>query len=267
MAKPPKQIAGFGTSGRRDREHMLEQAQDLIYKAWETPNRKRRIALAERALGISPDCADAYALLAEEADRLDAALELYQKGVEAGERALGKKIFAEEVGYFWGLLETRPYMRARAGLASCQWEKGQHDEALRHYRDLLRLNPNDNQGIRHVLALCLIQLRYHEELAALIERYKEDGSAEIVWTKALLSFRMQGDTAESRRCLSTARELNPHIAAYLCGLKKIPARLPDFISLGDENEASSYTAGHLEVWKATTGALAWLAGSLDTESP
>src|SRR5208283_4065248 len=112
MAKPPKRTIGFGISARRARELALEQAQDLIYRAWDTSSRKRRIALAERALTISSDCADAYVLLAEDTDALDSELELYQKGVEAGARALGKKVLAEEAGYFWGLLETRPYMRA-----------------------------------------------------------------------------------------------------------------------------------------------------------
>jgi len=266
MAKLTKRTIGPGISARRARQLLLAQAQDLIYTAWETANRKRRIALAEKALTISCDCADAYVLLAEEADGLDAALEIYQKAVEAGERALGKKVFADEAGYFWGVLETRPYMRARAGLARCLWEKGQHDEALVHYRDMLRLNPNDNQGIRFVLASCLLELGHDEELAALINRYEDDASAEIAWTKALLSFRRQGDTADSRRQLSRALEYNPYIPSYLFGLKKIPNRLPDLIGLGDESEAICYSAENLEAWRATAGALAWIAKSFEAEA-
>jgi tetratricopeptide (TPR) repeat protein len=156
-------------------------------------------------------------------------------------------------------------MRARAGLARCLWEKGQQDEALAHYRDMLRLNPTDNQGIRFVLASCLLELGHDEELAALINRFEDDASAEIVWTRALLSFRRQGDTADSRRYLSMALEYNPHIPAYLFGHKKIPSRLPDLIGLGDESEAICYSAENLEAWRATAGALAWVAKSFDAE--
>jgi hypothetical protein len=54
-------------------------------------------------------CADAYVLLAqEEADTVKRALELYQQGVSAGEKALGADYFQENTGYFRGLLETRP---------------------------------------------------------------------------------------------------------------------------------------------------------------
>jgi len=44
----------------------LNEAQDLIYDAWEVNDSKRRVALARKALEISPDCADAFVLLAEE---------------------------------------------------------------------------------------------------------------------------------------------------------------------------------------------------------
>ncbi len=79
----------------------VEQAQDLMYDAWEARG-WRRVELARRALEISPDCADAYVLLAEEAARsLEEARDLYEQGVKAGERALGPRMFEEEVGSFW----------------------------------------------------------------------------------------------------------------------------------------------------------------------
>jgi hypothetical protein len=40
-----------------------------MYEAWERTTPSSRIALARKALGISPLCADAYVLLAEEAAR------------------------------------------------------------------------------------------------------------------------------------------------------------------------------------------------------
>src|SRR6516162_8847951 len=92
-----------------------EKAQDVMYEAWERTTPRSRIALVHKALGISPLCADAYVLLAEEAARsIEEARDYYAKGVEAGELALGPWGFKEYAGHFWGFLETRPYMRARA---------------------------------------------------------------------------------------------------------------------------------------------------------
>ena len=48
-------------------------------------------------------------------------------------------------------------MRARAGLAGTLLKLGDVVAALSHYRDMLKLNPNDNQGIRYILAGCLLR--------------------------------------------------------------------------------------------------------------
>src|SRR5262245_8594464 len=130
----------------------LSQAQDLAYQAFGQRDPRQRVRLAREALQICPDCADAHVLLAEEADSRKEALTLYEQGVAAGERALGPEAFREQAGHFWGLLPTRPYMRARQGLAFSLWKAGRRDDAVGHLQDMLRLNPNDNQGIRYTLA-------------------------------------------------------------------------------------------------------------------
>ena len=117
-----------------------------------SPRRPTRNGLAgPRRFHLSPDCADAYVLLAEQARNRKEALELFEQGVAAGERALGPQMFRDEVGNFWGILETRPYMRARLGLAECLWTSGRRDESVVHLQDMLRLNPGDNQGLRLIL--------------------------------------------------------------------------------------------------------------------
>jgi len=236
----------------------LERAQYLMYDAWEASGRKR-VELARRALEISPDCADAYALLAEETARSpEEARDLYEKGVTVGERALGPQVFEEDVGHFWGILSTRPYMRARAGLAQCLWALSERDTAVEHYRDMLRLNPNDNQSIRYLLAACLMEMGRDKELARLLKQYKEDCSAAWLYTRALLTFRRKGDCPEARARLREARRQNQYVPAYLLGRKRLPQSLPAYIGFGDENEAIDYTAQFFNGWLRTPGALDWL---------
>ena len=204
-------------SGRaRDADNPLQQAQELMYDAWETPDPVERTELAEQALETSPDCADAWVLLAEEAaESLEQAIEFYQQGLEAGERALGAEMFAEDAGRFWGILQTRPYMRAREGLANCLWEVKKHDEAIGHYHAMLELNPVDNQGIRHILLTCLMNTRQYAAAWELINKYEEDVMAEWAYSRALLSFIENGDTPESRQYRAKAIVKNKHIPAYL----------------------------------------------------
>lgn len=238
----------------------LDKAQDLIYQAWETPSRKWRVQLAYQALKVSPDCADAYVLLAEETARsTKEALKLYEAGVEAGERALGTKVFAQEVGHFWGVVETRPYMRARAGLAQCLCALGKHHEAVNHYQAMLRLNPHDNQGIRYLLAACLlIDIGNIDALWELLQEYEGEISAAWLYTWALATFLDQGDSRESRKCLKKALKQNPHVVLYLLGRQSLPKKLPQYMGFGDQDEAIIYVAEFGQAWRKTEGALDWL---------
>jgi tetratricopeptide (TPR) repeat protein len=235
----------------------LGQAQQLVDEAFGEPDPKKRARLARQALDRSPDCADAYVLLAEEARTRKESLELYEQAVAAGERAIGPGAFTEDVGHFWGLLETRPYMRAREGLAHTLWTLRRREEAVEHLNDLLRLNPNDNQGLRYTLASWLLDLDRDDELARLLEQYDED-SATWAYTAALLAFRRQGDTPETRKQLKKAQKANKHVPAYLLGKELIPPEQPPYYSPGDKSEAIVYAAGGLSAWRSTPGALTWL---------
>lgn len=104
----------FEGSGIGEPETPLEQAQERIYQAYEADDPDLRAALAEEALEISSDYADTYTILAQEtAEDAQEARELYEQGLAAGERAIGEKEFEESKGHFWGILETRLYMRAK----------------------------------------------------------------------------------------------------------------------------------------------------------
>ncbi|MCI0331897.1 MAG: hypothetical protein L0228_01570 [Planctomycetes bacterium] len=240
----------------------VADAQQIMYQAFDEPNLRRQVALARKALEISPDCADAHVLLAEHAQSLPEALEFYEQGVAAGERALGKEGFQEYDGHFWGFLETRPYMRAREGLANCLWASGRREDAASHCREMLRLNPNDNQGIRYRLASMLLDLERHDDLHRLLQEYENDASAEWTYTRALLAFRQEGDTQRSRTLLLEAQETNGHAPAYLTGDNPMPAHAPDYITMGGEDEAVCYAAQFLPAWKDTPGATVWLRKTL-----
>jgi tetratricopeptide (TPR) repeat protein len=237
----------------------LDQAQEVIYDAWEARGRRQRIALAKHALNLSPLCADAYVLLAQDAaQNADEAIDYYRQGLAAGEKVLGKACFRDEIGNFWGILETRPYMRVRHGLAHSLWNKGLRDEAVAHYRNMLRLNPNDNQGIRYLLLDCLLFLGCDSDAADLMKTYDEDDSSAWTWSRALLAFRRSGDCVQSREALAQARADNKYVMPLLLGDTKMPRQLPASIRWGGKDEAVAYVHGAEPAWAAAPGALAWL---------
>jgi tetratricopeptide (TPR) repeat protein len=237
-----------------------QQAQELIYDAWEVGEKRKRLELARRALELWPDCADAYVLLAEEgAKTVEEAKELYERGVAAGERVLGPEAFKEDAGHFWGITRTRPYMRARAGLARCLWKLGSRNEAISHFREMLRLNPNDNQGVRYELINWLLIEGRDKEARELLNRYSGDPTALWRYPEALWLFRREGPTNRANRALKKALEANAHVPPYLLGKRKLPREMPDYYVVGDESEAVIYAASALEAWAKTPWAREWLA--------
>jgi tetratricopeptide (TPR) repeat protein len=241
----------------------LEQAQDVMYQAFDARGR-RRILLARRALELSADCADAYVMLAEESRATEQALAFYEQGVAAGERALGPEVFAQEAGQFWGIVSTRPYMRARLGLARSLEDLDRRDEALPHYQELLRLNPSDNQGVRYALLAALILAGRDDETAALLVQFRDEDTALWHYGRALAIFRREGDSRTAREALSKALRSNRHVPHYLTGDADWPGPLPDSYSPGSREEAVICDAELGEAWDASPAAIRWLRAQAPT---
>ncbi|MDD1703797.1 MAG: hypothetical protein LUP97_00995, partial [Methanoregula sp.] len=140
--------------------------------------------------------------------------------------------------------ETRPCMRARFDLA--------------HMQDLLRLNPGDNQGVRHELAGCLLEDGDMEALQKLLDEYPDEYSAVWFYSRALLKFRRAGRTPEADACLVAAFEQNRFVPLYLLGKKVLPSRTSEYMSIGGETEAVVYAGDNAHVWMNTQGALMWM---------
>jgi tetratricopeptide (TPR) repeat protein len=260
QAIPPALAALLAQVANSRTSEAVDAAQELMFDAWDSDDRPTRVALARKALAISSDCADAYLLLAHESAATPAeTLALLTEGVAAGERALGPEAFRDDVGDFWGLIETRPYMRTRFTLAQALWDAARRDEAAGHAAELLRLNPDDNQGVRYPLFHWLLVLGRDAEAEALLKRYRAPQDAQWAWPAALAAFRRSGDTPAARKALAAARAANPFVAPYLTGRKKLPRKMAPYYSPGDADEAAIYvTDGGAEAWGATPGALAWL---------
>ncbi len=52
----------------------------------------------------------------------------------------------------WGWLFNRPFLRALHGFGLCMWRMGQPDRAREAFERMMRLNLDDNQGVRFCLA-------------------------------------------------------------------------------------------------------------------
>ncbi len=232
-----------------------DQAQFLAYDAFSKDGAERR-NMAMQALVISENCPDAYVILAEMERDNNKKIELYTKGVEAGEKVLGKEIFDKDKGHFWGITDTRPYMRAMEGLAVVLWNSGQLDRTQEIYERMIELNPDDNQGNRYSLLLLYMYRKNLEKAKKILNQYDEE-SAEWTYNRALLLFLTSGITIESKIALRKAFESNKYVPVVLLSEGKLPPQ-GNYISPGEPDEAISYVRAAGPLWLKNIEAVKWL---------
>jgi tetratricopeptide (TPR) repeat protein len=138
------------------------------------------------------------------------------------------------------------------------------DEAADNYRELLRLNPGDNQGVRYLLLPLLIEQDADEEVSDLLEQYDEDPAAVWLYGRALLVYREEGDAPAARRLLEEAMDANPFVPEYLLDEEEPPG-WPDSYAHGSEEEALVYRDACRGAWEMTPGALDWLEQTSEGE--
>lgn len=238
-----------------------EQAQDLVYQAIEEEDVIKADSLIFLALLHDPDCTEAYEYLGDTADSPMASLLLYKNGCASARKKLGEKFFKENKGHFWGIHETRPYMRCLKNYAECLYMLDQKAPALDIFFELLELNPNDNQGIRDQTGLYLLEHDQFEKYLKLHHDYREDGTAFHLYNYALYAFLAYGDCEKSRGALSEAKTQNKHVLHLLPSKKTLPP-LSEFYGIGDKNEAIYYCTIAQPIWAFKPGALHWLQKAL-----
>ncbi|MCO6042537.1 hypothetical protein NG895_01325 [Aeoliella sp. ICT_H6.2] len=236
-------------------------AQELAFEAMEamaSGDYEAAAAAATRAAEIDPNCIDALHILSQLGSENKAELvENLRRTVDRAEKNFGKKFFRENEGIFWGLLETRPYMRVRAELASLLYDVGETEEAIEHVEEMLRLNPNDNQGLRYSLLGWYLELGNLKGADHLLLEYAEEGSAMFAWARVLARV-LDDDLDAATAALSEARDANQYVEAYLVGRKRLPKQGPGYYSPGDESEAIVCMDAIGGAWRKHPVAKKWL---------
>ncbi|WP_366348436.1 SEC-C metal-binding domain-containing protein [Paenibacillus amylolyticus] len=259
-------IEEYGMGGETDELMVLngpgtpkDKAEALLHKAREASSAKRRVQLAKTVLEVYPDSSDAYLILAEESDNESDARAYLKTGIAAGERELGEQFFEKNKGDFWGLQETRPYIRICKSYAESCWFGGNTQEAAQTLEHMLELNTEDNTGARYLLAAVYLYSNQLEQAEQLMTKYGKGGaSTAFAYDQIILEYKKNGITSQLNKLYSVARGMNKHVPDYLLGLKRLPHNLPDFVGMGDSNEAIEYVIMHSRLWASMPDLLKWM---------
>ena len=238
-----------------------EKALALLDRAYDEVGRVQ-LKLAREALALWPDAADAWVLRAEAAWDPERRLELYREGRDAGARAIGTGIFTQSAGHAWGVLETRPYLRACFGFAEALWDLGRHDEALAQWRELARLDPADHLAVADIAVPRLLEANRDADAGGLLEVLEMAESPIPLYAKALLAFRLRGPDADATTKLAQAVRSNRFVPLYLSGRSRLEGDMPGHLQPGSDDQARYVAASLMLAWRQTRGAVEWLGKSI-----
>jgi tetratricopeptide (TPR) repeat protein len=215
---------------------------------------RRRVLLAREALAEDPNHVEAGILVAESTQAVESRIEMFEHAKQAAATALGQDM-EELAGEFWGFHETRPYMRACQGLAVALADAGQISDAIEQCREMLRLNPNDNQGVRYEIVPLLLEQGRDAEAIEVLDQYPEE-SALWLYMQALVEFRGGGSSPKSKKAIRAAFKGNDHVMKLL--QSDAPPLMPESYALGSPEEAAICLQELRTVWEETEGFLEWM---------
>ncbi|CCM02821.1 uncharacterized protein FIBRA_04933 [Fibroporia radiculosa] len=245
---------GGGTVSR-EAQRNLDKAEDLCRRK----KPEKAIPFLLKALE-DPNNLDAAVQMAFLMPNLDMSVSVLdgaaQRGREHMVRIFGPQAFDDEgstVGHFWGLIETRPYMRVLQALVRTTFEKKDYARSADTIIETLRLCPGDNMGQREWLGSILLKAGRPADALSFIQAWLQPDvvrtgnppprggcafpppsqkpftqqqvdnvdywEGAFAYTGALAVFKLWGDCELARQFLFIAAKINPHV------LQKILARI------------------------------------------
>jgi tetratricopeptide (TPR) repeat protein len=225
---------------------------EFVEAAREATSPAKQLKLAQQALKADLDCIDAYILISHQAQTVAERLALLREATLVGERLWKAYIKRKDMAW-WSYIGTRPFMRALHEYGLTCIESGDVAEAESVFQKLLKLNPNDNQGIRELLLDILLTQERFPEVEKLLGKYPGDfliGSAMAKFACMLAS----GNIVEANAFTVEINKRNPVILAKMLDCMKSKTFDPlkyqtvQMVTIGSAEEAMEYICHSWDFW-------------------
>jgi|GEM_PF-4159572 len=144
-------------------------------------------------------------------------------------------------------------MQCLQGAADSHFFLGRTFEAMACWTLMLELDPDDNQGIRYDLMLCLASFGDHKGYQELEKQFNDDASAAAAFNRVLHLFAAEGPGPKALQALQVARSANKFVVPLLLKSEPPLYRVSGY-ALGSEEEAISYLDKAHMVWSVVPDA-------------
>lgn len=229
-----------------------EKATDLLCEALDSAeNGKLNKAkkLINNAIKIFPQHIDALHHLALFEDNEKESTEINEKATDIG-LSVFPKGFNEKSKLEWGWIENRPFLKAYHHKGLLTLDRGETEEAINIFNNLLSWNPNDNQGVRSILADIYVNNKKWDDMLQLSAKYPEDCEPSMCFGLALALFKKREETKAKLQLSKSIKYFS------LCGKillednpKEPESEIPGYITHGGQDQAYEFWTQQGKVWK------------------
>ena len=219
----------------------LDDAYELLDKAENAKSKAQAIKYAKEAYDMCPDCFDAILFQAHLEDNPLKRWKLLEEGLKFERDKLEKEeqFKKDNIGHFYGIFETRPYIRGLYAKADYLILDGKIKQARDVCKEILKLNENDNMGARYLLMAIYAYLEEEKDMLKLYKKYSEEG-LEMLFPLFTLYYK-QGDDKKAKEYLDRINKANPNFIKFFKGTMKENKNIPEgYYSKGDSSEVIMY---------------------------
>ncbi len=197
-------------------ERTASSAEDFLELAQDADSEANALKYAKKALSLDPDNLDAEAMVIDigSKDEIDLVKQL-ERAVAHGNKVMEKKgHMKDDVGQFWGVVETRPYMRLCDNYVEALISCGMMGKAITECEEMLRLCENDNLGMRFKLIHLYAYMEEEEKALKLLEKYPDQEVAMMLLPISILYFK-RGDWNEAEKYLKRLKKSNKELKKFV----------------------------------------------------
>ena len=219
----------------------LDDAYEILEEAQNAKTEKEAIKLAKKAYEKSKECFDAILFQCDLEENGIRRMKLLDDGLEFEKNRLIKEKYfdKENIGHFYGIFETRPYIRGLVIKAEYLLEEGKISQAENVCREVLRLNENDNMGARYLLMAIYATLEKENDMLKLYKKYPEE-DLEMMFPLFALYYKL-GNDKKAKEYLNRVDKCNSNFVKFFKGTIKESKNVSSgYYSRGDSSEIFMY---------------------------
>ena len=227
-------------------------ANELFYDGIECLNAGRIKQAKEyfkKTLATFPYHIDALHSLSEFSKSDKEAENFINAAVEIGLNSFPKN-FKEKDKLEWVWLENRAFLRAYNAKALIILDRNKN-EAIKMFNQMITWNPNDNQGVREILADEYVKSKVWDNLISLGKKYPAESMLPSFAYGLALALYKKGDKEKATKQLEKCIKQLPKCAKILLKEKPVKPKetMPRYITIGGDDQAYEFWLEQKDAWK------------------